>query len=142
MAWIWIVTLFLGILLLISALILTFVWRISSLMDDLSGRKAKKQLEKAESYTTAVDVTGTNSIDTDSFFKAIEEGKTSSGEVSSSVNISAMLDDPYKAVLQETGVAPNMKTNLKRMKQDYYSKSQKEHKIVLVKEQTSLKEGM
>ena len=42
---IWIVMLLIGIILLIVSLVLFFIWGISDLIDELSGKKAKRQIK-------------------------------------------------------------------------------------------------
>lgn len=60
---IWLLMLCLGVLLFLVSIVLTFVWKVPELLDELSGRKAKRQVKRlkeinAETGTISSMVTG------------------------------------------------------------------------------------
>lgn len=62
---VWIVVLVLAFILLVIAVVLTFIWDIPNLIDELSGRKAKRQikmLQELNSSTGTFDKLSTNEI--------------------------------------------------------------------------------
>lgn len=69
----WIACLILGFLLLSLAIVLTFLLHIPDLLDELSGRKAKRQIKRLKELnlgTGALDRTGA----TDDFYQSISSG--------------------------------------------------------------------
>ena len=158
MSWVWIGCLGAGVLLLIVALILSVVWKIPTLLDELSGRKAKRQIERMRNLN--IDAGTLEVIATDDFYRTVDAEEIGfvpthipKGESGSSGGgLNSMLDNPYESVLKETGVAPNLRANLERRQKAKTTESLEEmgtsedegissgaHKVVVLKEQSSLR---
>lgn len=76
----WVACLILGFLLLSLAIVLTFSLHIPDLLDELSGRKAKRQIKRLKELnlgTGALDRTGA----TDDFYQAISSGSLLAEEI-------------------------------------------------------------
>lgn len=81
---IWILMLIVGILCLVLSLIFFFAWGISDLMDELSGRKAKRQIKimhEMDLRTDAFDKYSTSDI-----YSGIPSGSLVSGDIGSISN--------------------------------------------------------
>lgn len=103
--------LFAGILLILVALVLTVVWNIPSVIDEISGRKAKRQISRMRSIRQSTR--DLEDVVTGDFYLSMSNGGTYADTHSSGSfeGLGAMVDNPYDAVLEKTGVAPNMKNN-------------------------------
>lgn len=91
--------LFCSILLIIISLVFIVIWKIPSLIDELSGRKAKRQIERMKKLnivTSSLDVS-----DTAEFYKSLNYDNFSTVQNNTS-SINKMVDDPYNAVNMKT----------------------------------------
>lgn len=90
----------LGASLIVLALIFTVVWRVPSLIDELSGRKAKRQIERMKKLNIASS--NLNGMDTSEFYKSMRSGYSipEEGNIPSTMRInggselSKLVDDP------------------------------------------------
>lgn len=90
----------LGASLIVLSLIFTVVWRVPSLIDELSGRKAKRQIERMKKLNIASS--NLNGMDTSEFYKSMrsEYPLTEGGNISSTMRfsggseLSKLVDDP------------------------------------------------
>lgn len=123
------VMLTLGVLLVLLSLILMVAWKVPSLIDELSGRKAKRQIERMRKLNVATS--GLASMDTGEFYRSMVNDSDSS--------IGSMVDNPY-------GSAPDMLDIKKTVADDdvatdLFDESEaisKGHNIKVLIEQTSL----
>lgn len=97
-----------GVLLIVLALILSVVWKIPSLVDELSGRKAKRQINRMRKLSIATG--STNISDTSDFYKSLSD-RISTGDRNtqemvnndvSGTNLSKLIDNPYGMVGKRT----------------------------------------
>lgn len=69
---IWILMLLIALLLFLLSIILLFVWRVPELMDELSGRKAKRQIQRLHELNVG---TGTfDKLSTNEIYSGISSG--------------------------------------------------------------------
>lgn len=142
-----------GVALIVLSLILTVVWKVPSLIDELTGRKAKRQIERMRKLNIASSSIG---MDTDEFYKSMRDDdsvlKRNPKSVDSNTKLSKLVDDPYgtigtknrpvvvsevkesdvKEVLSEDDVATDMFDDSLDSKKRVFN-------IKIVEEQTSLK---
>ena len=89
-----------GIVLVIFALVLMVVWRVPSLIDEFSGMKAKRQIERMRKLN--ISSSGLSSSDTAEFYKTISNDgvfhKKDVKVISTTSDLSKMIDDPYGTV--------------------------------------------
>lgn len=85
-----------GVLILL-ALILAVVWHVPSLIDELSGRKAKRQIERMRKLNLASS--NFSVTDTSEFYKSMNGGDMPDrGFTSVNSSLNKMVNDPYKSV--------------------------------------------
>lgn len=98
--WVWIGMLSSGVLLLILSLVLTLRWRVFSLIDELSGRKAKRQIAKLRAYNASGEMssasTGELELLTAGGGSLVQEPITIVHGGSGSLK--SRIDDPYGSV--------------------------------------------
>ena len=93
----------LSIILLVLALVLAVVWHIPSLMDELSGRKARRQIDRMRKLNL---VSSNFSVtDTSEFYKSMNGGDLVPRGVYRDKNATSklgkMVDDPYHSISSE-----------------------------------------
>lgn len=92
-----------SIILLVLALILAVVWHIPSLMDELSGRKARRQIDRMRKLNLASS--NFSVTDTSEFYKSMNGGDLVPRGVYRDKNATSklgkMVDDPYHSVGSE-----------------------------------------
>lgn len=92
-----------SIILLVIALILAVVWHIPSLMDELSGRKARRQIDRMRKLNLASS--NFSVTDTSEFYKSMNGGDLVPRGVYRDKNATSklgkMVDDPYHSVGSE-----------------------------------------
>lgn len=92
-----------SIILLVVALILAVVWHIPSLMDELSGRKARRQIDRMRKLNLASS--NFSVTDTSEFYKSMNGGDLVPRGVYRDKNATSklgkMVDDPYHSVGSE-----------------------------------------
>ena len=90
----------LGFLLIISSLVLMVVWKIPSLIDELSGRKAKRQIDRMKKLNIASS--SLNITDTAEFYKSMNGQSDFSLSINDSFGngseLSKLVDNPYGTV--------------------------------------------
>ena len=88
-----------GVSLIVVSLILSVVWKIPSLIDELSGRKAKRHIDRMRKLNIA---TGSMNVsDTAEFYKAFSNGDVQGKSVRGSYNksdLGKLVNDPYGTV--------------------------------------------
>ena len=93
----------LSIILLVLALVLAVVWHIPSLMDELSGRKARRQIDRMRKLNLASS--NFSVTDTSEFYKSMNGGDLVPRGVYRDKNATSklgkMVDDPYHSVGSE-----------------------------------------
>lgn len=93
----------LSIILLVLALVLAVVWHIPSLMDELSGRKARRQIDRMRKLNLASS--NFSVTDTSEFYKSMNGGDLVSRGVykdkNSTSRLGKMVNDPYHSVGSE-----------------------------------------
>ena len=95
----------LSIILLVLALVLAVVWHIPSLMDELSGRKARRQIDRMRKLNL---VSSNFSVtDTSEFYKSMNGGDLVPRGVyrdkNSTSKLGKMVNDPYHSISSEKG---------------------------------------
>lgn len=93
-----------GSALIITSLVLTVVWKVPSLIDELSGRKAKRQIERMKKLNIASS--SLTAMNTAEFYKSMrdevplsrKEGIPISESVTNTSELSKLVDDPYNTV--------------------------------------------
>lgn len=92
-----------SIILLVIALVLAVVWHIPSLMDELSGRKARRQIDRMRKLNLASS--NFSVTDTSEFYKSMNGGDLVPRGVYRDKNATSklgkMVDDPYHSVGSE-----------------------------------------
>lgn len=92
-----------SIILFVIALILAVVWHIPSLMDELSGRKARRQIDRMRKLNLASS--NFSVTDTSEFYKSMNGGDLVPRGVYRDKNATSklgkMVDDPYHSVGSE-----------------------------------------
>lgn len=96
----WVVSLILGALLFIVSLFMMLYWKVFSLIDELSGRKAKRQIAKLRSYSSSTDII---SVDTKDLGVISSEDDLLLKETNIDISpnersLKNMIDDPYGSV--------------------------------------------
>lgn len=89
-----------GFILIVLSLVFTVVWKVPSLIDELSGRKAKRQIERMRKLNIASsNLTG---MDTAEFYRSMSEEnlvinrvKTNDRNSVDSSELSKLVDNPY-----------------------------------------------
>ena len=93
----------LSIILLVLALVLAVVWHIPSLMDELSGRKARRQIDRMRKLNLASS--NFSVTDTSEFYKSMNGGDLVPRGVYRDKNptsrLGKMVNDPYHSVGSE-----------------------------------------
>lgn len=89
----WLGMLLLGLLLLVIAIILFFVWRVLDLMDEISGRKAKRQIRRLHELNIGTGSLGRMS--TTDVYSTLMNGV---GVVSDSSSINAVSNETPKKI--------------------------------------------
>lgn len=125
------VMLLVGVLLILLSLILMVVWKVPSLIDELSGRKAKRQIERMRKLNVATS--GLTNMDTNEFYRSMVDASYSSNTVGS------MLDNPYNAMSERVVSSTVDNSSSDDIATDLFDNSeQKGHSIKVLIEQTSL----
>ena len=92
-----------SIILLVIALVLAVVWHIPSLMDELSGRKARRQIDRMRKLN--LSSSNVSVTDTSEFYKSMNGGDLVPRGVYRDKNATSklgkMVDDPYHSVGSE-----------------------------------------
>lgn len=126
------VMLLVGVLLILLSLILMVVWKVPSLIDELSGRKAKRQIERMRKLNVATS--GLASMDTNEFYRSMVDAS-----YSSSNTVGSMLDNPYNAMSEKVVSSSIGNSSSDDIATDLFDNSeQKGHSIKVLIEQTSL----
>lgn len=126
--------LILGGILIVLSLILAMIWRVPSLIDELSGRKAKRHIERMRKLNLS---TGSISLsDTAEFYKSLNKASNEVSEKPATSELGKLVDDPYGTVgkkdLRGTVVSqPAPQKVIKR-------KSGNAISVVILEEQSSL----
>lgn len=130
--------LFCSILLIIISLIFIVIWKIPSLIDELSGRKAKRQIERMKKLnivTSSLDVS-----DTAEFYKSLNYNNFSTVQTNTS-SINKMVDDPYNAIktkdISKRVIIPNNPTD--DVATEMFSDIPERLNIKIIEEQSSLR---
>lgn len=88
-----------GVVFIVVSLVLSVIWKIPSLIDELSGRKAKRHIDRMRKLNIA---TGSMNVsDTAEFYRAFSEGEVQGKSVRSSYNksdLGKLVNDPYGTV--------------------------------------------
>ena len=125
------VMLLVGVLLILLSLILMVVWKVPSLIDELSGRKAKRQIERMRKLNVATS--GLTNMDTNEFYRSMVDDSYSSNTAGS------MLDNPYNAMSERVVSSTVSSSSSDDIATDLFDNSeQKGHSIKVLIEQTSL----
>jgi hypothetical protein len=125
------VMLLVGVLLILLSLILMVVWKVPSLIDELSGRKAKRQIERMRKLNVATS--GLTNMDTNEFYRSMVDASYSSNTVGS------MLDNPYNVMSERVVSSTAGNSSSDDIATDLFDNSeQKGHSIKVLIEQTSL----
>ena len=93
-----------GLLLIVISIVLCFIWRVPSLVDELSGRKAKRQIERMKRLNIASS--SLTAMNTAEFYKSVIDGERISlkedsligDNVNNSSELSKLVNDPYNSV--------------------------------------------
>lgn len=126
------VMLLVGVLLILLSLILMVVWKVPSLIDELSGRKAKRQIERMRKLNVATS--GLTNMDTNEFYRSMVDAS-----YSSSNTVGSMLDNPYNAMSEKVVSSSMGNSSSDDIATDLFDNSeQKGHSIKVLIEQTSL----
>lgn len=126
------VMLLVGVLLILLSLILMVVWKVPSLIDELSGRKAKRQIERMRKLNVATS--GLTNMDTNEFYRSMVDAS-----YSSSNTVGSMLDNPYNAMSEKVVSSSMSNSSSDDIATDLFDNSeQKGHSIKVLIEQTSL----
>lgn len=122
MTTLWMGMLLSGILLFLLTMTLFVVWKVPNLIDELSGRKARRQINRMKQLNISTD--SLSRMSTGDFYRLSgggSEWRHVSGDLGSQelkpetvTDVNKMLDNPYEAVYKETGVVPNLKRNIER----------------------------
>lgn len=133
-----------GFILIVLSLVFTVVWKVPSLIDELSGRKAKRQIERMRKLNIASsNLTG---MDTAEFYRSMSEGnlvinrvKTNDRNSVDSSELSKLVDNPYnvstdnKVVMQK-----DVYCESDDIVTDLFDEVVKGYNIKIVEEQSSL----
>lgn len=133
-----------GFILIVLSLVFTVVWKVPSLIDELSGRKAKRQIERMRKLNIASsNLTG---MDTAEFYRSMSEGnlvinrvKTNDRNYVDSSELSKLVDNPYnvstdnKVVMQK-----DVYCESDDIVTDLFDEVVKGYNIKIVEEQSSL----
>lgn len=79
--YLWVGCLVTGMVLLLLAVLLSVVWHVPDMMDELSGRKAKRQIKKLKELNTGTGILETFSMNTEDFYHAIGSGSLVQEEI-------------------------------------------------------------
>lgn len=98
---IWVILLIVGVCLLVASLFMALYWRVLSLIDEISGKKAKRQIAKLREYnSTTGEMTA---ISTGELELMLAGGGSLLAETVTKVDtkvksLKDMIDDPYGSV--------------------------------------------
>lgn len=143
----WLVLLFSGLVSLIITLFLALYWRVFNLIDEISGRKAKRQIAKLREYNNSTgEITSVSTGELELVMAGggtlVSETATSSKTPSSEKSLREMIDDPYGSVSQKTAEPPRgtFKSEVERSPEDGETGilSADMSGIVILEEQSSL----
>ena len=98
---IWVAFLIMGVLLFIISLFMMLYWKVFSLLDEISGRKAKRQIAKLREYNNSTG--DMSSVSTGDLELLMAGGGSLLDETVTKVNprersLKDMIDDPYGSV--------------------------------------------
>lgn len=79
--YLWVGCLVLGMVLLLLAVLLSVVWHVPDIVDELSGRKAKRQIKKLKELNTGTGTLESFSMNTEDFYQTIGSGSLVQEEV-------------------------------------------------------------
>lgn len=133
-----------GFILIVLSLVFTVVWKVPSLIDELSGRKAKRQIERMRKLNIASsNLTG---MDTAEFYRSMSEEnlvinrvKTNDRNSVDSSELSKLVDNPYnvstdnKVIVQKDDYCES-----DDIVTDLFDEVVKGYNIKIVEEQSSL----
>lgn len=133
-----------GFILIVLSLVFTVVWKVPSLIDELSGRKAKRQIERMRKLNIASsNLTG---MDTAEFYRSMSEEnlvinrvKTNDRNSVDSSELSKLVNNPYnvstdnKVVMQKDDYCES-----DDIVTDLFDEVVKGYNIKIVEEQSSL----
>lgn len=133
-----------GFILIVLSLVFTVVWKVPSLIDELSGRKAKRQIERMRKLNIASsNLTG---MDTAEFYRSMSEENIVVNRVKAndrnsidSSELSKLVDNPYnvssdnKVIVQKNDYCES-----DDIVTDLFDEVVKGYNIKIVEEQSSL----
>lgn len=133
-----------GFILIVLSLVFTVVWKVPSLIDELSGRKAKRQIERMRKLNIASsNLTG---MDTAEFYRSMSEGnlvinrvKTNDRNSVDSSELSKLVDNPYNVSTDNKVVMhKDVYCESDDIVTDLFDEVVKGYNIKIVEEQSSL----
>ena len=118
----WIVFLIASVLLFIISLFMMLYWRVFSLIDELSGRKAKRQIRKLKEYNSSND--SMSMVSTEELELLVSGGGSLLNETVTRLDPSErrlkdMIDDPYGSV-GKNAVKINKKLTIEHQEESKY----------------------
>lgn len=133
-----------GFILIVLSLVFTVIWKVPSLIDELSGRKAKRQIERMRKLNIASsNLTG---MDTAEFYRSMSEENIVVNRVKAndrnsidSSELSKLVDNPYnvssdnKVIVQKNDYCES-----DDIVTDLFDEVVKGYNIKIVEEQSSL----
>lgn len=133
-----------GFILIVLSLVFTVIWKVPSLIDELSGRKAKRQIERMRKLNIASsNLTG---MDTAEFYRSMSEENIVVNRVKAndrnsidSSELSKLVDNPYnvssdnKVIVQKNDYCES-----DDIVTDLFDEVVKGYNIKVVEEQSSL----
>lgn len=133
-----------GFILIVLSLVFTVVWKVPSLIDELSGRKAKRQIERMRKLNIASsNLTG---MDTAEFYRSMSEEnlvinrvKTNDRNSVDSSELSKLVDNPYNVSTDnKVIVQKDVYCESDDIVTDLFDEVVKGYNIKIVEEQSSL----
>jgi len=124
--------LILGGVLVIISLVLAIIWRVPSLIDELSGRKAKRHIERMRKRNLVTGSAGLS--ESEEFVKYLEKDNITYDEAKTS-ELGKRIADPYGTV---GGIHRGDKYDELSERREMLKKK-KELKVVVLEEQSSIK---
>lgn len=149
----WIVMLVAGVLLFIASLFMLLYWNVFNLIDEMSGRKAKRQIAKLREYNSSTGEM--TSVSTGELELMMAGGGSLLAETVTKVNpeersLKDMIDDPYGSVGKGAVASSSSKPKPTRRQEyvidegvtgllsDVESEIQAKKSIIILDEQSSL----
>lgn len=109
MLWnVWLGMVIVGVLLLATSIILTFVLRIPELLDELSGRKEKRQVKRLRELNVGI-TEALEGVDTEDFYQSMSGGSSLAEEmVIEPVDINEFMEGKQKQVTKKSVNIPRI----------------------------------